>query len=300
MPLYIEDVQGRPITAYTQAERDFYVGSFGKPAANFLEAPSWVTDLLGTPAPIYKYLSQLPPPPQPGKTVAEVWWADRFTAPSGRTRKPMFDEIFTHSRGPLTTAEINAEIERTGIRINQSYALRAYNDDLETKHDLYLEDYSYEELAKIVSPEAMARIEMVDYWVERVTEARPVYFGFRAVKGVDEGVLEIDGVDHVTNVVGQRVDTIGVAFPGPHCLVRDVFLRGIGVNQDPGFHAPNVPGRDRWARILGAGGFAAWLLSPVLALTRVQMKQIQQGRRVTMPLSNQLPPEMLRWATGGN
>lgn len=283
MPQFVTNVRGQRVTLFTQEERDLFISAWGKSASAFTESPDWAVPALGG-VKLFHYVVN----PMEGD-----WWSNNFSTPETLVPKPGFYEIFTGGLGPLTSAEVQAEIERTGVRINAVHACSVYNNKLDKDHELYTEDLDMGELKALLAPADFERLQVVDAWLTSLLESAPVYFGFSVDKVTAETVTLIEGVPHVEITNTAKVPSIGVAFVGRHSMIRDVFSPGIGVWDGPGVKSVDQPGRDRPYRITGVGAFTAFLWSPVLVITRMQIEQLLQGRAVTIESSPLIPPGLL-------
>lgn len=284
MPQFIPNAQGRTVTVYTAAERDFYIQSFGKSPQSFTASPSYVATKFSWDEPRYHYVAN----PTEGD-----WWRSNFASDEQKVPKPLFFEIFTGGRGPLTGEEVRAEIARTGVKIYEHTAVSTYNTKLDADHELYSEDLDMQELGEQLNPDDYERLKRVNDWVASMLGAAPVYFGFKTDKIISEDLRLIDGIQHAEIKDVQKVPSIGIAFMGPKALKRDVFNAGIGEWADPGVRSMQMPGRDRPFRLTGIETFSAYLFSPVLAVTSLQVSQLQEGRKVSFELSPVLPPWLL-------
>lgn len=293
MPLFLTTPKGAALTAYSQAEYDDMIAS-GKNPLSFEAAPQAVLDSIGMKESLYAFRT-------PFAAAGGGVWANHWGQPGGNWLvKPGFYEIFTGGMGPLTGMEVREVEKRLGIAIDDSTAVRTYNTKLDKDHSLYSEDLSQEELSTILEPAALDRLEAVHDWVSAMLEAEPIYFGFQTDKVLAEAIWMVEGIPHATILDVGKVPTIGVAFPGPHSQVRDVFnlTQFLGGGPNPkamGLKAVALPGRDRPYRITGVNAFDVYLWNPALVLAQMQVEQILQGIPVTMERAPYVPRELWSW-----
>lgn len=268
---------------------------YGKDASYYVEAPDFVVQKMGWTAPRWTRND----PFNGGLKV----WENEYGAAAGQGAPvpPGFYEIFTASRGLLTHEEVRRAEELAKLPIDDSSAVRAYNNKLRKDQSLFVRELSWADLEDWLEAEDFARLRKVHAWVALMIGAEPVYFEWKTDTPTGElGVSIIEGVRYVDKVETAKLATIAAAFPGPNCLVRDTFdltqYLGGGPNPDAaGRRAMQLPGRDRWARLDGAGTFTTYLVNPTEVLSRIQMRQIEDGRGVTMERSPIVPPEMWGW-----
>lgn len=290
----ITDLRGQSIMLFSQAQRDAYITNHGKSPASFSTLPDWVRAVVAdkTSLPdekLYAFLTMMQAADTDNDGEADIW-RSRFAPPSQRLPKPGFLEIFTNSMGELTGEEIREQFELYGYPRPASGPIKAkYNDKLATDAALYGEDLDNQEIRERIGAEAYERFLRVDEGISKVIHARPVYFSFEADYASDGPSVNIDGIRIVQNLEVTKGMSIGIALPGKYCNVRDTFVEG------PGKDALK-PGRDRWYRTTGSRVFDAMLMSPILMLSRVQLKQGQQGIDMTFDQSPILRPEMFVWS----
>lgn len=267
---------------YSRQERDYWTSPpLSRSVASFLESPAWVMELTGWSEPRYYFAAN---------PMAKTFWESNYSAPDQEAVKPMFYEIFTNSKGPLTSGEVEKEIERLDLRIDQSHAARTYNEKLDKDHQLYGEDLDFEEIRGRIASASFDRLVQVHEWVSLMLEAEPLYFSFKTVE--PSAAPFKTNAPHVETGLGEL--SIAIAFPGSHALARDAFSPGTGRNELAGIPEIKRPGRDRWARAIGTDAFDNYLYSPAHVLTSIQIEQLEEGRAVTMPRSLIIPAELLR------
>lgn len=290
----IEDFHGQRLMLFTADQRDGFVAR-GRSEQSFGPLPGWVRKLVEDERPgylpdgeLFAFLNFLEAVDTDNDGEADIW-ASRFAPPSRRIAKPGFLEIFTNSMGMLTGEEVREQFELYGYgRVASGPIVSRFRDKYEQDLALYDEDLDNQEIRARIGEEAFERFLLVHDGMSQVLGAEPVYFSFEADYATDGPSVDIEGIRHVQNIEVSKGTSIGIAFPGRHALVRDSFITN-PVN------VMDTPGRDRWYRTTGARVFDATLMSPVLTLSRVQLKQGQQGRAITMDFSPILRQDMLTW-----
>lgn len=285
---FISTTRGRSLTVFTAQEVRDHV-AIGRSPLSFQESPARVMSLKGWSEPLYAHSNS----PMDGDI-----WANHFPESAASGRKPGFDDIYTLGLGELTGAEVREQERLAGIAIDDSTAVRAYNAELELNHSLFGAQLGHGDLVAQLEPEDFERLEVVEAGVESILEAKPVYFSVKTDKVLDEEIiLTPEGFRIGTIKEVDKVPTIGVAFPGPHALVRDVFdlTQFLGGGPNPaaaGVPDVKLPGRDRWHRFVGVNVFWLFLCSPIILLSSTQVRQRLEGRPVTMPHSPIVPPQL--------
>lgn len=216
------------------------------------------------------------------------------------TKAPQFSSeflaIYTDGKGPLTGAEVRSSEKAAGVDIDDSTAVRAYNNELAQDAAVFGGVLTVDEVAKMVSRTEASLFRRAVAWFEDVTGAVPVFFKTQTSKVISQEIAFTDefGIPHFKITGVGKAETIGIAFPGPNALKRDVFnlTQFLGGKPNPlaaGKKAVDLPGRDRWFRVTGTEALSVFVYAPVLIWSAIQVSQLLEGRPVTMDQSPRVP-----------
>lgn len=280
--------EGRSFKFFTKEEVD----NGRKSPDTFVQVPDAVVTAHGLEGPLFYYVGGNP------MGAPMIPWGDKATVTVEPQYSEEFLDIFTDGRGPLTNEEVRAQEALYGVSIDDTRARNAYNNKLAKDMSLFGGVLSTDEVAEMLEDSRdVGAFRRAVAWVTNIIGAAPVFFRFKSDQWISEDVFFVEGVRNVTLKEAAKVDTVGIAFPGPHCMKRDVFslvefLKGKPNLAAAGKKAVDLPGRDRWFRVIGTGALTSFIYNAVLTLTSVQVSQIQEGRDVTMPPSTRLPQDI--------
>ena len=278
MPQFLQ-AKGKPFLAYTREEVIAAGGRDDDP--RWERSPTWAEEQFDLPEPLYIFLAT------PVTPRWEAWREDTVSmVPVG------FYEIWTNNLGELTGEEYRREVADAGLRGNSSMGVRIYRDRLAQDMALFGGLLSTDDVLNHVNAEMRNDWRRAHTWASEVLQAEPLYFLFKAyeVESFFLPPVRFEAPPEVVVRVSRENFYPCVAFPGRHALIRHKFSPGIGRSWPDNIPPYMLPGRDIPSRLIGTDALGHFMLNPAYVLERIQLKQLQQGRPVTMPRSPRIPP----------